>query len=561
MCDIFFRSVKYALAEKYGFRKDYDTTGNYSVYTNEITDLSTLQEEAYLTKYGHYDSYYEEIFGAKRDRYEQLYEYFEDDSKILALTKEEQQFLADFTCLDMGEAGKVATYRDIHTLAEMLKYNMKDSGSGREVIVEGNTIIIRIEGTTDIYTGKEIETHEYRLEFNSEELFGSYYISAGEYANVMGQYSALRIKEGYLGSVQMEELEKQAIRIMESCYTKESLETLSREEYNELLQSCMISADLSGLVYAGYETEHVRMLESVNELKDTFVDKFGMAVLATSVLLSPTAPFAIALMKADAILMMGDGALRFSQGDELEGIVEFLIGAMTFGGTVKAAKKASKVTYNIGSNGGKGSAFARKQLQSILKKEGLSLDEFNRLRLTDLRELTVEQIAKLKRIRDAVPKIDKRTMIQKTIPFEDIEKYIGEDGYSTIRGYISRYDDVSHISGYENVVESSRLDYTTSSGVRPYPEGGNAYGYIKFKTNDVDQIGIPYGKAFGGTNTDSAPCTLNGFTGARNGEIIPEWIVNGSLEPIEGAELHEVIGTKDSIVAVFDGEHFREVNR
>ena len=205
------RSVKYALAEKYGFRKDYDTTGNYSVYTNEITDLSTLQEEAYLTKYGHYDSYYEEIFGAKRDRYEQLYKYFEDDAKILALTKEEQQFLADFTCLDMGEAGKVATYRDIHTLAEMLKYNMKDSGSGREVIVEGNTIIIRIEGTTDIYTGKEIETHEYRLEFNSEELFGSYYISAGEYANVMGQYSALRIKEGYLGSVQMEELEKQAI--------------------------------------------------------------------------------------------------------------------------------------------------------------------------------------------------------------------------------------------------------------------------------------------------------------------------------------------------------------
>ena len=66
-----------------------------------------------------------------------------------------------------------------------------------------------------------------------------------------------------------------------------------------------------------------------------------------------------------------------------------------------------------------------------------------------------------------------------------------------------------------------------------------------------------YGKAFGGTNTDSAPCTLNGFTGARNGEIIPEWIVNGSLEPIEGAELHEVIGTKDSIVAVFDGKYFR----
>jgi len=108
-------------------------------------------------------------------------------------------------------------------------------------------------------------------------------------------------------------------------------------------------------------------------------------------------------------------------------------------------------------------------------------------------------------------------------------------------------------------VESSRLDYTVSNGTRPYPEDGNAYGYIKFKTNDMDQIKIPYGKEFGGINTDSVPCTLNGFTGARNGEIIPEWIVDGNLEPIEGAELHKVIDSKDSIVAIFDGEHFREV--
>lgn len=189
----------------------------------------------------------------------------------------------------------------------------------------------------------------------------------------------------------------------------------------------------------------------------------------------------------------------------------------------------------------------------------MTLDEFNTLRLTDVSELSAEQISKLKNIRDAVPKIDSGTVIQKNIPFEDIEKYIGDDGYSTIRGYIARYDDVSHISGYDNVVESSRLDYTTSSGSRPYPEGGNAYGYIKFMTDDVDRIEIPYGKEFGGINTDTAPCTRNGFTGARNGEIVPEWTVNGNLEPIEGAELHKVIDSEDYIVAIFDGEHFREV--
>ena len=50
-------------------------------------------------------------------------------------------------------------------------------------------------------------------------------------------------------------------------------------------------------------------------------------------------------------------------------------------------------------------------------------------------------------------------------------------------------------------------------------------------------------------------------SGARNGEVIPEWTVDGNLEPIEGAELHRVIDSEDSIVAIFDGEHFREVKK
>ena len=37
--------------------------------------------------------------------------------------------------------------------------------------------------------------------------------------------------------------------------------------------------------------------------------------------------------------------------------------------------------------------------------------------------------------------------------------------------------------------------------------------------------------------------------------------VDGNLEPIEGAELHRVIDSEDSIVAIFDGEHFREVKK
>lgn len=205
------------------------------------------------------------------------------------------------------------------------------------------------------------------------------------------------------------------------------------------------------------------------------------------------------------------------------------------------------------------SSFANKNLGEVLKQQGLTLEEFNKLRLTDVKDLTKEQIAQMKAIREAVPKIDANTYIQKTIPASDIDKYIGEDGWSTIGGYVARYDDVSHIKGYDNVVESSRLDYVTGDGVRPYPEGGDTYAYIKFKTKRTNKIEIPYGKVFGGTNVDGPPCTLNGFTGARNGAIVPEWELSVRVKPNKGAELHKVINEKDTVVAIFDGKHFKEV--
>ena len=205
------------------------------------------------------------------------------------------------------------------------------------------------------------------------------------------------------------------------------------------------------------------------------------------------------------------------------------------------------------------SSFANKNLVEVLKQQGLTLEEFNKLRLTDVKDLTKEQIAQMKAISEAVPKIDANTYIQKTISASDIDKYIGEDGWAAIGGYVARYDDVSHIKGYNNVVESSRLDYVTGDGVRPYPEGGDTYGYIKFKTKRTNKIEIPYGKVFGGTNVDGPPCTLNGFTGARNGAIVPEWELSVRVKPNKGAELHKVINEKDTVVAIFDGKHFKEV--
>ena len=118
-------------------------------------------------------------------------------------------------------------------------------------------------------------------------------------------------------------------------------------------------------------------------------------------------------------------------------VVFAMVDLVTLGGAIAATKNSS---------------FANKNLGEVLKQQGLSLEEFNKLRLTDVKDLTKEQIAQMKAIREAVPKIDANTYIQKTIPASDIDKYIGEDGWSTIGGYVARYDDVSHIKGYDNVV-------------------------------------------------------------------------------------------------------------
>ena len=195
-----------------------------------------------------------------------------------------------------------------------------------------------------------------------------------------------------------------------------------------------------------------------------------------------------------------------------------------------------------------------------IHKFGLNADEFNNLKLKNIDLLSQEQVDVIKGIRDLEPPITNNTVIRKFIPESDIEKYIGENGWKQIGGYIASDNDVAHINGYNNVRDSLRLDYKLSDGSMPYPDNGNAYGYIKFKTDEVNDIGIPYGKRFGGTNTDGAPCTQNVYLGSRNGEIIPEWYANNRVKPKFGAELHKVVNGKDNIVAIFNNKYFVKID-
>ncbi|MCK0472329.1 hypothetical protein [Halalkalibacter sp. APA_J-10(15)] len=196
---------------------------------------------------------------------------------------------------------------------------------------------------------------------------------------------------------------------------------------------------------------------------------------------------------------------------------------------------------------------AKNQIGEVLRKHNLTLGDFQELKLKSVLELTNNEVRIIKEIRDSVPLITNDTLLQKTISHSDIDKYMSGQ-YAEIGGYIAKFDDVGHIKDYGDVVESFRLDYTSWNGNRPFPEDGNVYGKIKFTTSNVENIEIPYGERFGGRNTDGPPCTQNGFTGSRNGEIVPEWQFDNRYLPNDGAELYKVANGNEKLVAIFDSD-------
>jgi hypothetical protein len=201
----------------------------------------------------------------------------------------------------------------------------------------------------------------------------------------------------------------------------------------------------------------------------------------------------------------------------------------------------------------------REELPTHLETNKINIEKFHELRLKAVDELTDSEVNVMKNIRDAVPSVNNKTLLQKTIPVGDIENYLSGK-YTEIGGYVAKVEDVNNVRMYDDVIETSRLDYTLNDGSRPYPVNGNSYGMIRFKTTQSDMVEIPYGERFGGNNSDDPPCTLNGFTAARNGMVVPEWTFNGRYKPKIGAELYHVVNGQETLLAIFDGKKFIDIN-
>ena len=150
--------------------------------------------------------------------------------------------------------------------------------------------------------------------------------------------------------------------------------------------------------------------------------------------------------------------------------------------------------------------------------------------------LTAKEKEALKKVRDGLPELTPDTVMQKVIPVGDIQHYLSGK-YTALRGFITRFEDVPHLTTYDDIYNGLRLKYPDSEFV---PDVDDCMGVIRFKTEETSKIFTPYKKEMGGSTKGFDPFTGNGFTKSENGRIIPEFKSDDFLKISDGAQLIEI---------------------
>lgn len=172
---------------------------------------------------------------------------------------------------------------------------------------------------------------------------------------------------------------------------------------------------------------------------------------------------------------------------------------------------------------------------ALVRKQGLTMDEFERWFAEPAILVPKSIIPKLKAIREAVPMPTPDTLLQKVIPYGQVEKYL-KGSYTDIKGFIIRAADTADLGDFRKAYNALRLDY---DGSQFNDVSDQFLGVIRFKTPDADRIVIPFSKEFGGYQESGYPFTGNGFISTGNGKIRPEFVVNSGpgLRLDDGAEI------------------------
>lgn len=224
--------------------------------------------------------------------------------------------------------------------------------------------------------------------------------------------------------------------------------------------------------------------------------------------------------------------------------------------TVWRGLKGVNIAENIGQYGS--SIIAQQTgfidlLPNLLTKEGLTLDDFHYMMQKNVNALTDAEKVKLANIRNALPKPEVNTLMQKALSKYSVEGYLKETNpYTTIGGYVSRASDAKHLKNFEDIYHGLRLDYTKTDF---FIEDGLCY-IIRFKTDEVNLLKIPQGDAYSGFDY---PFTAHGFTSGKNGRLgVPEWHFGQGnfVKPQEGAEIWQIDNNGvEKLVAIFKEEN------
>lgn len=166
-------------------------------------------------------------------------------------------------------------------------------------------------------------------------------------------------------------------------------------------------------------------------------------------------------------------------------------------------------------------------IKTIIEKHGISVDSFSKLLDPD-RALNIDEINLVGQIRNEIGTPPKGTVMSKIIPQSDIYKYLYDQNYKSIRGFVSVDEHSKSLNGLDSIFEGNRLDYNGTNFKTDYGVNGVSqsigtpdivYGKITYVLKDPDSVKIPTELV----TEDNIPYTGRGFTGSKR-IILPELV-------------------------------------
>lgn len=176
-------------------------------------------------------------------------------------------------------------------------------------------------------------------------------------------------------------------------------------------------------------------------------------------------------------------------------------------------------------------------LSSLVKREGLTMEQFQSLRQLHTDNVNKLNLAKINNIRNSIPNPDINTLMQKVIHESEIEKYLSGT-WKSCKGYVTTAGDSKHLKTINDIYYGMRLDYSGSL----FNKSREKIGIIRFKADNINEAFVPRSPSNGGKVTDGKPFTGNGFTAGNNSRLgIPEWKMENWFDLQDGAELWELL--------------------